>query len=251
MKGWQGKIAIVTGASSGIGAGIVEKLVEEGLTVVGLARRVDMMDQLKKKLTEKSGKFYPLECDLSLESNILTCFDYVSKNLGPIYVLINNAGCLTKQNLCEGTTEVWKKVIDVNLLGLCIATREAIKSMKENEIDGQIIHINSITGHWNIRIDGLNIYPATKYAITSLAQTLRKELSKTKTKIKVTSLSPGLVNTEIFAVGGMTNYADSLIQEEVPALSPRDIADAVTYILSTPPHVNISELIIQPVNEDL
>ena len=86
----------------------------------------------------------------------------------------------------EGKTEDWKAIFDVNVLGLCIATREAVKIMKENNINGHIVHINSIAGHKLINIPGLNVYPGSKYAVTALTETLRQELNHLGLKIKVT-----------------------------------------------------------------
>ncbi|CAH1100405.1 unnamed protein product [Psylliodes chrysocephalus] len=251
MNKWKGKVAVVTGASSGIGEAVVKKLVEEGLIVVGLARRLDRMQDQAKKLLGQPGKFHPLECDLSVESNILACFDYIRKTIGPVHVLVNNAGCCNNTTLSEGDTSSWNQVFAVNVLGLCIATREAVKDMKNNSVEGHIIHVNSIAGHFSVNIDNLNVYPASKFAVTALSDTLRKELAKSKRKIKVTSISPGVVATELFAVSGLQDIQESIEKEAVPALAPEDIADAIGYILSTPPIVNISELTIQPVNEML
>ncbi|KAG5899361.1 hypothetical protein JTB14_036850 [Gonioctena quinquepunctata] len=251
MDRWKGKVAIVTGASSGIGAAIVKKLVEEDLIVVGLARRVDRMEELRDELVTKKTNFHPLKCDISKESDTQSAFKYVVDNIGPIHVLVNNAGCVTNSSLALGPTETWKQVLDVNVLGLCVATREAIKDMRKNNVDGHIIHMNSILGHNIVEIDGLNIYPATKYAVTAMTETLRKEFNKMKSKIKITSISPGIVATDIFSAGNLDQIERQLKNDEIPCLASEDVADAVYYILSTPPKVNITELTIRPVNEDL
>lgn len=104
-----------------------------------------------------------------------------------MHILINNAGGAgLSTNLIEGDTEVWKRVFDLNVLGLCIATREAVKNMKENNVDGHIIHINSIAGHKVLNVPNFNVYPASKFAVTALTETLRQELNSIGSKIKIT-----------------------------------------------------------------
>ncbi|KAJ8949210.1 hypothetical protein NQ318_021703 [Aromia moschata] len=220
MERWVGKVAVVTGASSGIGAAIAEQLVEKGL---------------------KKGKFYPVTTDVSKEEDILRAFAWVKENLGPVHILVNNAGIGKTEHLHDGNIEDWKSIFKINVLGLCIVTREAIKDMKANNIDGHIIHINSILGH---QVDpGLSVYPASKFAVTALAETLRLELNSLKSKIKITSISPGLVDTEIIPPHMKTEH----FYKEGNVIGPGEVADGVVYVLSTPPHVQIQELTIRPI----
>ncbi|RZC40064.1 adh short and/or KR domain containing protein, partial [Asbolus verrucosus] len=185
MDRWVGKVAIVTGASAGIGAAIAAKLVEEGLQVAGIARRSERVEELAKKLKDKKGKLHAIKADMSKEEDILSAFKQVSEKLGPVHILINNAGIIQQTNLAEGDTEKWKKIFDINVLGLCIATREAVKIMRANNIDGHIVHINSIVGHKVPNFPGANVYPASKYAVTALTETLRQELNQLGSKIKI------------------------------------------------------------------
>ncbi|CAG9865008.1 unnamed protein product [Phyllotreta striolata] len=251
MDKWKGKVAVVTGASSGIGEGIVKKLVEEGLVVVGLARRLERMQKQQQMLVHQPGKFHPVQCDIGKETDILRCFDYIKENIGPVHILVNNAGCCISGTLSESDTNSWKTIMDVNVIGLCVATREAVKVMKSKNIEGHIINMNSLAGHFRVQVSGLNLYPASKHAVTSISDTLKNEFATSKTKIKVTSISPGVVDTEIFAVSGLNEFHKAVEENSVPSLSPDDIADAVCYVLSTPPIVNVSEMIIQPVNETI
>jgi len=143
---------------------------------------------------------------------------------------------------------MWKEIIDTNVLGLCIATREAVKDMRTNNVDGHIIHINSIGGHGVSYFPQLNVYAASKHAVTALTETLRQELNSISSKIKITSISPGRVATEIREASNLPlkkNYSD------VPTLQAKDCADAILYALATPPHVQIHELIIKPMGETI
>ncbi|KAJ8971421.1 hypothetical protein NQ317_018156 [Molorchus minor] len=244
MDRWVGKVAVVTGASGGIGGAIAEQLVEKGLKVAGLDRRKERLDELTKKLANKKGKLYPIKTDISKEEDILNAFKWIKENLGPVHILVNSAGILEMGNtLTDGDTETWRAVFNVNVLGLCIVTREAVRDMKANKVDGHIIHINSWAGHQAHPCTEVNVYSASKYAVTALAETLRLELNSQKSRIKITSLSPGAVLTEL-AARVLDKSIETMGKDKI--LDAQDIADAVVYALSTPPHVQIQELTITP-----
>ncbi|KAJ8943905.1 hypothetical protein NQ318_019513 [Aromia moschata] len=230
---WVGKVAVVTGASSGIGAAIAEQLVEKGALVAGLARRRDRLEQLANKVVGKKGKLYPVEADISKEEDILKAFAWIKENLGIVHILVNNAGVAHNGSLIDDKTEDWERVFRINVLGLSIATREAIKDMKANNVDGHIIHINSIVGHQ--AAPNISVYPASKFAVRALAETLRLELNSMKSKIKITNISPGLIDTEAIPPQMKTEE----FYKEGKIIGPDAIADGVVYALSTPPHVQV------------
>lgn len=179
-----GQVAVVTGAGGGIGSKTAEQLVKSGLIVVGLDIN-DNIVQLAQKLQHEKGKFYSIKTDLSKEEDILNVFKWIRDNLTPIHVLINCAGIIQENTLINGNTEKWRKVFNVNVLAVCITTREAIKNMQENNIDGHIVHINSIQGHKVADIIDSNVYPASKHAVTALVETLRLELNRIGSQIKI------------------------------------------------------------------
>ncbi|KAK4880621.1 hypothetical protein RN001_008767 [Aquatica leii] len=253
MDRWRNKVAVVTGASSGIGAAIAEKLVKEEVIVVGLARGQEKLEEISKKLNHNKTYFYPRVADITKEEDILNAFNWAVTNLGPIHILVNNAGIVRFANLAEGSTDLWKQVFDTNVIGLCIATREAVKNMKDNNVDGHIVHINSVAGH-KIPL-GTQIYGASKYAVTALTEILRQELVSQGSKIKVSSISPGYVKTNIFQSALSNTETPSvstntdLLTSIDAVLQPEDVAESVLYTLGTPPHVQVHELIIKPVGE--
>ncbi|XP_065171439.1 farnesol dehydrogenase-like [Atheta coriaria] len=250
MERYVGKVAIVTGASAGIGEATVDSLTKAGMKVVGLARRVERVQALADKLSKEGakGKLYAVKCDMRVEDDIVKAFEWTTKNVGNVQVLINNAGVIgANSNLAEGITEEWRKVIETNVLGLCIATREATKIMKANKIEGHIIHINSIAGQSHLFFPTIGVYGASKHAVTNLTEILRQEMVAQKTNIKVTSISPGAVKTEIIDMAILTEEMKKLFAD-MPFLDSQDIADAVLYVLGVPHRVQINELTIRPLN---
>nr|XP_970056.2 PREDICTED: farnesol dehydrogenase [Tribolium castaneum] len=189
MNRWCGKVAFVTGASAGIGAAIAAKLVEDGLQVVGVARRLDKLQELASKLQNFPGKFHPLQADVTAEEDIIKAFEWVRGHLGTVHVLVNNAGIAKPASLIDGPSEIFRKILDTNVLALTITTKEALKLMRENGDEGHVIHVNSVAGHRVTDVPLMNVYFASKHAVTALAETLRLDLRREGSKIRVTVLN--------------------------------------------------------------
>ncbi|CAH1725315.1 farnesol dehydrogenase-like [Aphis gossypii] len=243
MEKWNGKVAVVTGASSGIGEETCRQLVKKGMIVVGFARREDKLQELEKSLKGKLGKFFYVKVDLCSEENILEAFNWVKRTLKSIDVLINNAGVMKQSDLL-GKTNDWKQMFDTNVIGLNICSREAIKIMEELKTkEGHIININSIGGHYQFPfMKDIAIYTATKHAVTEITESLRELLGMKNLPIRVTSISPGAVETE------MIEEVRHLKEQNM--LKSTDIAEAIMYALSVPQRVNIAEIIIRPTKEN-
>ncbi|XP_046412390.1 farnesol dehydrogenase-like [Neodiprion virginianus] len=247
MDRWAGKIALVTGASAGVGAATVETLVREGLTVVGIARRVEKIEKLGEKLKDAKGKLWAKKCDVTKEEEILEVVEWIKKTLGGIDILVNNAGMAHFASISDGDTEGFRRILNVNVLAVAIFTREAVRSMKARQVDGHIININSVLGHGVPEVsDKYSLYPSSKYAVTAMTEVTRKELIKANAKIKITSISPGLIRTEFLAVATTEAVAEAVYSQR-PILDPEDVANAIVYALGTPPHLQVCELILRPV----
>lgn len=190
MEKWTNKLAVVTGASAGIGAAIVKDLANGGINVVGLARRTEKVEQLISDLGNTSGKIYAYKCDVSDHESVKAAFKWIEEKFGCIHILINNAGTIRNVQILDESDEVRVKlneVIDTNLTGLVQCTREAFRLMKKSDDHGFIININSIFGH-SIPMSefSMNIYAPTKYAVTAVSEVLRQELIKMKnSKVRV------------------------------------------------------------------
>ncbi|XP_013118934.1 farnesol dehydrogenase [Stomoxys calcitrans] len=247
MERWQNKIAVVTGASAGIGAAICKALVEQGMIVVGLARRLEKIEtQTRSLIGEKYQKnFHSYKCDVGVEESVKEAFAWIAMKFGGVDILINNAGVFKPIKLIdEDNSQSISETINTNIMGVIWCTREAFRNMKQRNVDGHIIIINSVAGHRIpiIPLYSLNAYAPSKHAVTAMTEVLRQEFQTEQTKIKITSISPGGVRTEI--IGNLPKeYAN------IPLLDSKDIADAVVFCIQTPPHVQIHEMIIKPIGE--
>lgn len=154
--------------------------------MVGIARRADKIDQLAKDIAHPKAKLFAFQADLTKEEDIVAAFQWTLNNVGPVHILVNNAGVHFRSSLIEGEIEIFRKTINTNLLAVCITTKEAITIMKTHNINGYIININSIFGHNIYNVINLDIYPSTKYGVTAFSECLRLELMNQKSKIRVT-----------------------------------------------------------------
>lgn len=192
MNRWIGKVAVVTGASAGIGAAITIDLVNAGCIVVGLARRKERVDELRSRLSpDAKGTLHSFQCDVSKEEDVLSAFAWIDWHLDGVDILINNAGILRTTNLVDaGNTQAIKDVLDTNVLGVVLCTREAFQSMKRRSVAGHIVMINSVSGHYVPYFagtrDSMNIYQPSKHAVTAMIEVLRQEFHSHGTEIKIT-----------------------------------------------------------------
>ncbi|XP_065203984.1 uncharacterized protein LOC135834075 [Planococcus citri] len=250
MERFVGKVAVVTGASSGFGAETSKLLVKHGVIVVGLARRIERLQELSAEMEnsdEYSGKFHPLKCDLTSEEEIQSSFKQIFDEIGPVSILVNNAGVMDLSLLSEISSDGFDKLFNTNVKAVLLCSKEAIKNMVDNSIAGHIININSVLGHVIVDAEpNLYIpYSSTKHAVRVISEGLRREMISNNSNIKVTNLSPGYAATD-FTLGD-----DFAPRSGYSALRAEDIANACICVLNTPPEVLISELTVRPLYQRL
>jgi len=244
MNPLNNKIALITGASSGIGKACAAAFAAAGARVILSARRKNRLLELSADLKAKHGaETFIIELDVRDNKAVTLAFNRLPDEWQSIDVLVNNAGLSRGlDKLHEGSIEDWEEMIDTNVKGLLYVSRVVVPGMVARK-SGTIVNIGSIAGH-EVYPKG-NVYCATKHAVDALTKGLRMDL--VDTPIRVCTVDPGLVQTEFSEVRfrGDTERAKVTYKGYKP-LQPEDIADAVMFCASAPPHVQIAEVLILP-----
>ncbi|HDY5136186.1 TPA: SDR family oxidoreductase [Staphylococcus aureus] len=225
------KIAVVTGAGSGIGEAIATLLHEEGAKVVLAGRNKDKLQNVANQLAQDSVKVVPT--DVTNKEEVDELMKIAQQTFGGLDIVINSAGQMLSSKITDYQVDEWDSMIDVNIKGTLYTAQAALPTMLEQS-SGHLINIASISGFEVTKSS--TIYSATKAAVHTITQGLEKELAKTG--VKVTSISPGMVDTAITAA---YNPSDR------KKLDAQDIAEAVLYALTQPKHVNVNEITVRPV----
>lgn len=252
MEKWVGKVAVVTGASAGIGEALLVDLAKAGIDVIGLARRSEKVEAIAEETGATPGKIHARQCDVSDLESVKAAFKWIEEKFGSIHILVNNAGTAFKMQILDenDVTEKLNTVINTNLTGLVHCTREAVRLIKKSDDYGMVINIGSVVGHSiPFRPNSLNIYAPTKYAVTAVSEVLRQELIiQDNKKIRVSNVSPGAVRTEMSTPANVDPdefFADKAI------LKAEDVSQAVLFLLETPHSVNITQITVKPVGEKM
>jgi 3-hydroxy acid dehydrogenase / malonic semialdehyde reductase len=245
MQKFSNKIVFITGASSGIGEACAEAFAHEGADLILAARRMEKLEQLKNKLSKKySIKIKLIQLDVRDREAVKKAVNSLEDNWKKIEVLINNAGLARGlSKIHEGDIDNWEEMIDTNVKGLLYVTREVLPLMTAKE-SGHIINIGSTASH-EVYPNG-NVYCATKHAVKALTKAIR--MDAVEKNIRVSTVDPGMVETE-FSIVRFSGDSDKAkkVYEGFQPLTANDVADAVIYCASRPPHVNINEIIITPI----
>jgi NADP-dependent 3-hydroxy acid dehydrogenase YdfG len=236
-----GRVAVVTGASSGIGGATARLLAKEGCNVVLAARREDRLIALAAELGEGT-LVAPTDV-----SDPAACAALVARTLerfGSLDILINNAGLGLYGSIAEGDPEDWRKMFDVNVLGVLYTTRAAVRQMLRQGA-GDVLFVSSLAGVRVPRADG-TVYAATKHAVNAIAEGLRMDVHEKG--IRVLNVEPGLVRTE-FPESSHPSAQEYYAEKEYTPLEAEDVARAVVYALVQPPRVSVNEILVRPTEQ--
>ncbi|AQU70227.1 SDR family NAD(P)-dependent oxidoreductase [Streptomyces niveus] len=248
-----GTVALVTGASSGIGAATARQLAERGASVALVARRRARLEDLAAEIEKAGGTALVVEADISDRTQAEAAVQQTVERFGRLDILVNNAGLMLLGPVVGADAEEWERMLAINVQGLLYTTRAALPHLLSAAEDGprrvaDIVNISSIAGRvaWN----GYGVYNLTKFGVNGFTESLRQEV--TQRHVRVSVLEPGGVATEL----GSHNDHKPEVREAIDAfnertevLAPDDIADGVTYIVTRPRHASIAELWIMPTDQ--
>lgn len=240
------KVAIVTGASSGIGEATAFALADDGAAVVLVARRIDRLEQISKKIEASGGKCLIIQGDVAEEKLAKEVMDETKNKWGRIDILINNAGVMLLGPIDRAHLDDWQRMININVLGLMYMTHAALPIMK-NQKSGHIVNISSVAGRFARA--GSSGYNASKWAVGAFSEALRQETCADN--IRVTLIEPGMVSTEL-ADHITHDDVREAVKNRAKAMTPltsEDIADATLYALTRPAHMSINEMLIRPTEQ--
>ena len=241
------KVAIVTGASSGIGYATAVALSRAGARVAAGARRMDRLESLQSEIIKNGGEVFIQKLDVTIKAECDVFADAVMKKWGTIDILVNNAGLQPLSFFKNLKVEEWDKMIDVNIRGVLYCTAAVITHMV-NKNSGHIVNISSVAGR--IVYPAGSVYCATKHAITAFSEGLRQEFSQ-RSNIRITCIEPGVVATELINTipdKALEKYVERTKQME--ALQAEDIANAIVFAVQAPNYVNVNEILIRPTTQE-
>lgn len=242
-----GKVVLVTGASSGIGAATAIKLASNGAKVGLAARRADRLNDIVAKIKSDGGQAIALEMDVVDSASVTKGVETLAGEFGTVDIVFNNAGLMPLSDMDMLQTDEWNRMVDVNIKGVLNTTAAVLPYMIKQK-SGHVVNTSSIAGRKVFA--GLSVYCATKHAITALSDGMRMEMGK-KHNIRVTCIQPGAVETELY-----DQIADPAARQQMEDLKTQmeflkaeDIAETVLFALQSPSHMDIAEVFIMPTQQ--
>ncbi len=242
----EGKVVVITGASSGLGEATARMLSTQGATVVLGARRADRIQTLADELTANGGKALAIPTDVTDSDQVQKLVDAAVQTYGRVDVMINNAGLMPHSPLERRKIEDWDRMIDVNIKGVLYGIAAALPYMQQQRA-GHFINVSSVAGH-KVRAGGV-VYAATKHAVRALSEGLRMEVKPYN--IRTTVISPGALATELPNSITEPDIAENTRKGYERAIPAESFARAVVFAISQPDDVDINEILFRPTQQDL
>jgi NADP-dependent 3-hydroxy acid dehydrogenase YdfG len=240
----EGRKALITGASSGIGEATAEAMVAEGASVALGARRKERLDELAGKINDGGGKAVAIEADIADEAQAKNLVETAHAELGGLDCLVNNAGVMLLGPLQGADPEEWRTMIGVNCLGLLYCTHYALPLLRDGG-GGDVINVSSVAGR--MAAVGSGVYNMTKWGVVGYSESLRQEGAFIN--VRVTCVEPGFVETELQGHNKNPMVIEQIekMQQQLPkVLEAGDIANAIVYAASQPEHVSVNEILVRP-----
>ncbi len=245
MSEINGKVVIITGASSGLGKATAHRLAKGGAKLVLAARREERLVELRDAVIEQGGDAIYQVTDVTDRAQVESLAQAAKEAYGRIDVLVNNAGLMPLSPLDELKVDEWEKMVDVNIKGVLYGIAAVLPTMREQHA-GHIINLSSVAGHKVFPTSA--VYSATKYAVKALSEGLRQEGDG---EIRSTNISPGAVATELTSTISDPDTAKNVDEMYEMAIDADAIARAITYAIEQPADVDVNEIIIRPTKQPL
>jgi NADP-dependent 3-hydroxy acid dehydrogenase YdfG len=241
------KIALVTGASSGIGEATAKALAEAGVKVALAARRTDRLKKLAAEISPDGSRALVCPTDVTCRAQVAAAVHAVQTQWGAIDILVNNAGIMPLSFIRNLHVDEWDRMVEVNIRGVLNCTAAVLPQMLKRKA-GHIVNVSSLAGR-RVFAAG-SVYCGTKYFVNAFSEGLRLELSP-KDNIRVTIIEPALTRSELTQTITDRQVAESFANlQKLKILNSEDIASAIVYAVSQPPHVNVNEVLIRPTAQE-
>jgi NADP-dependent 3-hydroxy acid dehydrogenase YdfG len=245
-----GTVALVTGASSGIGAAAATALAAQGATVAIAARRKDRLDEVAAAIRDAGGTALVVEADITDEQQARETVERTVRELGRLDTLVNNAGVMLLGPAADAPLSEWQRMVEINLLGLLYCTHAALPHLVRAAAEdprhvADVVSISSVAGRF-ARL-GNSVYSLTKHGVGAFSESLRQEFAKRYVRFSL--VEPGATATEL-ASHNRPEVLESIRSQFGQTMGADDIADAITYIVTRPRHVAINELLIRPTEQE-
>jgi NADP-dependent 3-hydroxy acid dehydrogenase YdfG len=246
----EGTVALVTGASSGIGAATASALAAQGASVAVAARRQDRLEAVAGAIRDQGGTALVLECDVTDERQATEAVERTVSELGRLDTLINNAGVMLLGPVAGAPVSEWQQMVELNVLGLLYCAHAALPHLLRAAEGGprqvaDMVNISSVAGR--AARNGNGVYSLTKHGVGAFSESLRQEV--TKRYVRVSLVEPGATATELVSHNRPQVLA-SIQSQFGQVMEAEDIADAITYIVTRPRHVAVNEMLIRPTEQE-
>ncbi|CAD5121674.1 DgyrCDS10162 [Dimorphilus gyrociliatus] len=277
MEKWAGKVAIITGASEGMGNLLSKQLVEHGVIVAGVARTQKKLKAMEKELQGKKGRFHGFQMNLTEDKSIHKAVEEIEKELGPIAILVNMGSTATGTPLIEDSTDAQNWTLEINVVGACLLMKLAIESMRKNNIEGHIINVGGTASYFTSVFDDCHFYSVSKFILRALGDALRMEFRANNIPIRIGHIGPGHVTTGAQTRAGLKTAhmyegfkefateiyemspkvlpkkfpfnadGDNIYHNDIlPALTMEDVISTILRMLSSPQGAEIMDIIMKP-----
>jgi NADP-dependent 3-hydroxy acid dehydrogenase YdfG len=246
----QGTVALVTGASSGIGAATAAALADQGAAVALAARRRDRLEALAAAITGKGGTALVLECDITDQQQAASAVERTAAELGRLDTLINNAGVMLLGPIVDAPLAEWQQMVELNVLGLLYCAHAALPHLlraaeTEPRRVADMVNISSVAGR--AARNGNGVYSLTKFGVGAFSESLRQEVAKRY--VRVSLVEPGATATELSS-HNRPEVLESIRSQFGQRMAAEDIAGAITYIVTRPREVAVNEVLIRPTEQE-